>query len=56
VVAERGIAHARATPAAQVSLLGPGTRQACWCRLDGRRRAPYELLTAVLQHFGLPDP
>ncbi|HSL09192.1 MAG TPA: DUF6177 family protein [Pseudonocardiaceae bacterium] len=57
VVAERGIAHARAAPAAQVSLLGSGTRQACWCRLDGRgRRAPYELLTAVLQHFGLPDP
>jgi hypothetical protein len=56
VVAERGIAHARAAPAAQVRLLGPGTRQACWCRLDGGGRAPYELLTAVLQHFDLPDP
>ncbi|MGH4014312.1 MAG: DUF6177 family protein [Pseudonocardiaceae bacterium] len=27
---------------------------ACWCRLDDAQRAPYELLTAVLAHFGLP--
>ncbi|HWR49189.1 MAG TPA: DUF6177 family protein [Pseudonocardiaceae bacterium] len=55
VVAERGMAHARATPAAQVSLLGRGARQACWCRLDGGQRAPFELLTAVLAHFGLTE-
>ncbi len=52
VVAERGVAHAQAT-AAQVTLLGRGARKSCWCRLDGGQRAPFELLTAVLQHFGL---
>jgi Family of unknown function (DUF6177) len=55
VVAERGMAHARATPAAQVSFLGRATRPACWCRLDGGQRAPFELLTAVLAHFGLAN-
>jgi Family of unknown function (DUF6177) len=53
VVAERGLAHARATPAAQVSFLGRASRPACWCRLDGTERAPFEVLTAVLAHFGL---
>jgi hypothetical protein len=53
VVAERGVAHAAATPAAQVSLLGRDIRKACWCRLDGGQRTPFELLTAVLHHFGL---
>jgi hypothetical protein len=55
VVAERGIAHARATPAARVSILGHGTTQACWCRLDGDGCAPFDLLTAVLAHFGLTE-
>jgi hypothetical protein len=53
LVAERGLAHARATPAAQVSILGRASRPACWCRLDGTERAPFEVLTAVLSHFGL---
>jgi hypothetical protein len=52
LVAERGVAHAQATPA-QVSLLGRGAGKACWCRLDDGQHAPFELLTAVLQHFGL---
>jgi hypothetical protein len=53
VVADRGLAHARAAPAARVSVLGQASRPACWCRLDGTERAPFELLTAVLAHFGL---
>ncbi|MBV9013019.1 MAG: hypothetical protein JO272_13395 [Pseudonocardiales bacterium] len=53
LVAERGLAHAQATPAAQVSVLGHASRPACWCRLDGTERAPFEVLTAVLMHFGL---
>lgn len=52
VVAEYGLKHAQATPA-QISLLGRSTRKACWCRLDGGHLAPFELLTAVLQHFSL---
>lgn len=54
VLAKRGLGHAQATPAAQVSILGQGARQACWCRLDTGPGQPYELLTAVLTHFGLP--
>lgn len=53
VVARRGTAHARAAPAARVSLLGQGGRQACWYRLGGEQGAPYEVLTAVLEHFDL---
>lgn len=54
VFAQHGVDHAKATPAAQVSILGQGARQACWCRLDAGPGRPYELLTAVLTHFGLP--
>jgi hypothetical protein len=53
-VQQRGIEHARSAPAARVRMLGIDRRQACWCRLDGGPKAPYELLTDVLRHFGLP--
>lgn len=56
VIAKHGMAHAQATPGAKVAFLGPATRQACWCRLDAGPGQPFELLTAVLRHYGLPDP
>lgn len=52
VVAERGVDHARQAPGA-VGLVGRGTSQAAWCRLDSGPGRPYELLTAVLEHFGV---
>ncbi|MQA13421.1 MAG: hypothetical protein GEV09_04380 [Pseudonocardiaceae bacterium] len=54
VLAERGIDHAQQAPAS-VRLVGRGTRQAAWCRLDSGGQRPYELLTAVLEHFGIVD-
>ncbi len=53
VVAERGVAHAQQAPVTLTSILGDGARQACWCRLDAGPDRPYELLIAVLEHFGL---
>lgn len=53
MVAERGVAHAEQVPVTLTSILGDGVRQACWCRLDAGPGRPYELLTAVLQHFDL---
>ncbi|MDQ3989357.1 MAG: DUF6177 family protein [Actinomycetota bacterium] len=53
VVAERGVAHAEQVPVTLTSILGDGARQACWCRLDAGPGRPYELLTAVLEHFDL---
>ncbi len=50
VVASRGVEHAQRAPAA-VRLVGRGSRQAAWCRLDSGH--PFELLTAVLEHFGV---
>jgi hypothetical protein len=55
VVSRQGGEHARGAPAARVTILGSRARPACWCRLDGGDRAPYEVLTAVLEHFGLID-
>jgi hypothetical protein len=49
VVAERGIAHAEQVPITQYRILDG----ACWCRLDSGPGRPYELLTAVLKHFGV---
>jgi hypothetical protein len=56
VVADRGIGHAQAAPAAAVRVLGPGHRRAVWCRLGTPDAAPFEVLTAVLRHFGVVDP
>lgn len=53
-VATAGLDHASRTPAARVRLLGSGGRTAAWYRLDGGQQAPFEQLTAVLRHFGLP--
>jgi len=53
VVAERGVTHAEQVPVTLTSILGDGVRQACWCRLDAGPGRPYELLTAVLEHFDL---
>ncbi|MEU4767755.1 DUF6177 family protein [Actinosynnema sp. NPDC023794] len=55
-VGERGAEHARDAPAVAVRLTGSPERPACWCLLSGGRQAPYEVLTAVLHHFGLPEP
>ncbi|CAL99929.1 DUF6177 family protein [Saccharopolyspora erythraea] len=55
VVQQRGVEHAQSAPAARVRILGLDRGRACWCRLDGGQKAPYELLTDVLRHFGLPD-
>lgn len=49
VVAERGVAHAERVPVTQYRILDG----ACWCRLDSGPDRPYELLTAVLKHFGI---
>lgn len=49
VVAERGVAHAEQVPVTRRRILDG----ACWCRLDSGPGQPYELLTAVLQHFGV---
>lgn len=45
-----GVDHAQLAPGS-VRLVGSGTRQAAWCRLDAdpARR----LLTTVLEHFGV---
>ena len=51
IVAEHGAEHARRAPA-QVQLLGLDSRQAAWCSLTDDSRAPYEVLTDVLEHFG----
>nr|WP_225954569.1 DUF6177 family protein [Kibdelosporangium phytohabitans] len=51
MVAQQGVAHASAAPA-RVRILEPG---ACWCRLDSESKAPYEVLTDVLRHFGLRE-
>lgn len=56
VVAERGAAHAGRAPAAGVHLLGGQTGPAAWCRLDTPDVAPFEVLAAVLRHFGVVDP
>jgi hypothetical protein len=48
MVAERGVAHAEQVPATRYRILDG----ACWCRLDDGPGRPYELLTAVLEHFG----
>ncbi|KOX13548.1 hypothetical protein ADK67_44080 [Saccharothrix sp. NRRL B-16348] len=56
VVREQGAEHARAAPAVDIRLVGPPGRPACWCRLSGGGQAPYELLTEILHHFGLPRP
>jgi hypothetical protein len=53
VVAERGVAHAEQVPVTLTSILGDGVRHACWCRLDAGPGRPYELLTEVLEHFGV---
>lgn len=53
VVTELGVAHAEQVPVTLTSILGDGVRQACWCRLDAGPGRPYELLTAVLEHFGV---
>ncbi len=53
VVAERGAAHAEQVPVTRYAMLGDGPRHACWCRLDAGPGRPYELLTAVLEHFDL---
>ena len=55
VVAERGIAHAEQVPVTRYKLLGDGALLACWCRLDAGPGRPYELLTAVMEHFGVTD-
>jgi hypothetical protein len=55
VVAGRGAAHAAAAPAASVRMLGGADSPAVWCRLDTVDAAPYEVLTAVLRHFGVVD-
>jgi hypothetical protein len=49
-VGERGAEHAAAAPASTVRLVGGGA----WCRFDGGEVAPFEQLTAVLAHFGMP--
>ncbi|MPZ64194.1 MAG: hypothetical protein GEU83_01255 [Pseudonocardiaceae bacterium] len=54
VVAASGVDHALAAPAPRVRLAGQGRRQAVWCRLDGGgSRRPFEVLTAVMAHFGI---
>jgi hypothetical protein len=53
VVAEQGVAHAEQVPVTRYAILGDGVRQACWCRLDAGPGRPYELLNAVLAHFGV---
>jgi hypothetical protein len=55
MVARNGVAHAQRTPAARVKILGSGSRNAAWCRLDGSRRAPFEQLAEILHHYGRPD-
>jgi hypothetical protein len=49
VVAERGIAHAEQAPVTRHGIIDG----ACWCRLDSGPGRPYELLAAILQHFGV---
>jgi len=49
VVAERGLGHAEQVPVTRYRILDG----ACWCRLDSGPDRPYELLTAVLRHFGI---
>ncbi|MCE6996887.1 DUF6177 family protein [Saccharothrix sp. S26] len=46
---------ARSAPAPSARLAGRPDRPSCWVRLSGGPRAPYETLTAVLRHFGLPE-
>jgi hypothetical protein len=53
VVTERGVAHAEQVPVTRYAILGDGRCQACWCRLDAGPGRPYELLTAVLEHFAI---
>jgi hypothetical protein len=55
MVAERGVAHALAAPAASVRVLGAADSRAVWCRLDTPDAAPFEVFTAVLRHFGVGD-
>lgn len=56
VVAGSGVDHALAAPAPSVRMAGRGRRQAVWCRMDGDgARRPFEVLTAVLRHFGAAD-
>lgn len=55
-VAKQGVAHAQAAPGTRTTMIGPANRPACWCRLDAGPGQPYELLTAVLRHFGMSDP
>lgn len=57
VIAGSGVDHALAAPAPRVRLAGRGRRQAVWYRLDGdRSRRPFEVLTAVMGHFGGGTP
>jgi len=53
VVTERGVAHAEQVPVTRYAILGDGRCQACWCRLDAGPGRPYELLTAVPEHFAI---
>jgi len=55
-VAEYGVEHARAAPAASVLLTGPATRPLCWCLLIGSPSEPNpsNVLADVLAHFGAP--
>jgi hypothetical protein len=55
MVAMGGLNHAKRTPSTRVRLLGSGSRNAAWCRLDGGQKAPFEQLTDILHHFGMPD-
>jgi hypothetical protein len=55
MVAVGGLDHAKRTPATRVRILGSGRRNAAWCRLDQGQKAPFEQLTDILRHFGLPD-
>ena len=55
MVAMGGLDHANRTPATRVRLLRAGERTAAWCRVDGGEKAPFEQLTDILHHYGLPD-
>ncbi|MPZ64136.1 MAG: hypothetical protein GEU83_00945 [Pseudonocardiaceae bacterium] len=44
-------------PAATLAAMqAAGPQQAAWCRLDSGPGRRYELLTAVLEHFGVVEP